>query len=124
MINGKINRSGQALVAIEMLARDGMFQPIEVVLDTGFTGYLLLPPDTIQRLEVIAGTEIETRLANGQEVRLDSWRGTALWHNRPRRVLILQAEGEPLLGMSLLQGSRVTLDVRVDGDVLIDELIP
>ena len=51
-----------------------------------------------------------------------SWRGTALWHDRPVGVVILEADGEPLLGMNLLRGSRVTLDVQVDGDVTIDEL--
>ena len=45
-----------------------------------------------------------------------------LWHDRPVAVVILEADGEPLMGMNLLQGSRVTLDVQVDGDVTIDEL--
>nr|MBC8228759.1 clan AA aspartic protease [bacterium] len=45
-----------------------------------------------------------------------------LWHNQEREVLVLQADGGPLVGMSLLYGSRVTLDVVDGGDVIIDIL--
>jgi hypothetical protein len=37
-------------------------------------------------------------------------------------VLVLQADGGPLVGMSLLYGSRMTLDIVDDGDVIIDAL--
>ena len=92
------------------------------MLDTGFTGDLILPSDMIGQLEVSEAVETEGTLANGQDILMRSWRGTALWHDRPVGVVILEADGEPLLGMNLLRGSRVTLDVQVDGDVTIDEL--
>ena len=122
MIRGRINQRGQARVVIEMLGRNGQFQPIEVVLDTGFGGNILLPPSIIQGLEVIWSAEVDARLASGQEIQLPSWRGAVLWHGRPRSILVLQADGEPLLGMNLLRGSRVTLDVQPDGNVVIEEL--
>lgn len=105
-----------------MLGRDDRFQPVEVVLDTGFGGDLLLQPDILQQLAVSEHDQVEAKLANGQDIKLDSWRGTVLWHDRPFSVIVLQAGGEPLLGMNLLRGSRVTLDVQVDGDVVIEEL--
>jgi hypothetical protein len=73
-------------------------------------------------LEVSEAVGTEATLADGRDIRLRSWRGTALWHDRPVAVVILEADGEPLMGMNLLQGSRVTLDVQVDGDVTTDEL--
>ena len=124
MMRGKVNQSGQPRVAVEMLGRDGWFRPVDFVLDTGFGGDLLLAPDTLQQLEVIEDNQIDGALATGQSIMLRSWRGTALWHDRPVGVVILEAGGEPLLGMNLLRGSRVTLDVLVDGDVAIDELPP
>ena len=122
MIRGKVNERGQALVAVEALDRDGWFQPLEFVLDTGFTGDLLLSADAIQRLAVVPHNEINAALADGQGVQLRGWLGSILWHDQMRRVIIAQADGEPLLGMRLLRGSRVTLDVRLDGDVTIEEL--
>ena len=41
-------------------------------------------------------------------------------HSRWVEVLVLQADGEPLVGMALLYGSRVVLHVVDDGDVLIE----
>ncbi len=51
-----------------------------------------------------------------------SYRGTVLWDGQPLPVRVVEADGEPLLGMELLQGSRVTLDVRDGGPVTIDAL--
>lgn len=45
-----------------------------------------------------------------------------LWHGAERDVFVLQAEGGPLIGMSLLYRSRLILDVVTDGDVTIDAL--
>ena len=45
-----------------------------------------------------------------------------LWHGQEREVLILEAEGVPLVGMSLLYGSRVMLEVVDNGDVTIAPL--
>ena len=122
MIRGKVNEKGQALVAVEVLGRDGWFQPFEFVMDTGFTGDLLLSADVIQRLAAVPYDEINAALADGQGVKLSGWLGSVLWHNRMRSVVIAQADGQPLLGTGLLMGSRVTLDVQLDGDVTVEEL--
>ena len=122
MIRGKINSNSQPWVIVELLDTRGWFNATDIVLDTGFTGDLLLPLDLIERLEVIEGVEMEATLANGRDVKFRSWLGTALWHDRPTGVVILEANGAPLLGMNLLRGSRLTLDALNDGDVTIDEL--
>ena len=122
MMRGKVNHRGQPRVAVELLGRYGWSSTIDFVLDTGFGGDLLLPSEVIRRLEVTEDDQVQGALANGQGVRLPSWRGVATWHNRPVSVVILEADGEPLLGRNLLRGSRVTLDMEVDGEVTIDEL--
>ena len=45
-----------------------------------------------------------------------------LWHGQERDVLVLQVDGGPLVGMSLLYGNRVTLEIVEDGDVTINPL--
>ena len=42
------------------------------------------------------------------------------WHDEAREVLALQAEATPLVGMSLLWGSRVDFDAQDGGAVTID----
>ena len=51
-----------------------------------------------------------------------SYGSAVLWDGQPRLVTVIEADTEPLLGMELLQGSRVILDVRDDGPVTIDAL--
>ena len=59
-------------------------------------------------------------MADGQNVLWDTWDGYVLWHGHIRNILIFETEETPLLGMELLQGSQ--LIVQVGGDVLIEEL--
>lgn len=45
-----------------------------------------------------------------------------LWRGRERFVPVYEAEGDPLVGMSLLRGSRLTIEVEPGGDVVIEDL--
>ena len=42
------------------------------------------------------------------------------WHAQRREVEILETAGESLIGMSLLFGSKIAIDARVGGEVLIE----
>jgi predicted aspartyl protease len=61
-------------------------------------------------------------LADGSIVRLDVFLATVFWHGKLQTIAVTQAEGTPLVGMALLQGSRLTIDVIDGGDVMADEL--
>ena len=122
MIRGRVSRRLHARLPIGLLLNDASVRSVEVDLDTGFTGDLTLPAEVIRQCRLVLEGERPVVLANGDEVYLRVWQGMTLWYGRPRRVRILQAEGEPLLGMNLLRGSRVTLDVLAGGNVVIEEL--
>jgi clan AA aspartic protease len=122
MLTGRVNTSLQPWVAIEVMGADGQFRSIEFVLDTGFNGTLTLPLDAIRRLGLPPDGPREVFLANGDAVTLNGWGGTVIWQGRRSSILVLQADGEPLLGMRLLHGHRVSLDVLEGGDVTIDEI--
>ena len=122
MLTGRVSRELQAWVSVEILARDGQGHPVEFVLDTGFEGHLTLPLSIIRRLELTSAGNQDVLLANGQSDTLQLFAGVVLWHGRRRVVEIIESGSEPLLGMSLLRGSRVTLDVRYDGAVVVDAL--
>lgn len=122
MIRERVSRRLRARLPIELLLNDASVRSVEVDLDTGFTGDLTLPSEVIRQCGMTPEGERSVVLANGDEVYLRVWQGTTLWHERPCRVRVFQAEGEPLLGMNLLQGSRVTLDVLAGGNMVIEEL--
>lgn len=121
MIIGKIKANREAVIELEVI---GLAQraKIEAVLDTGFTGYLMLPSDLINHLSLqLIGTR-NVILGDGSNVTLDLYRAKVLWHNVERIVYALRSDAELLVGMSLLHGSRVTLDVVANGNVTIDVL--
>ena len=95
-----------------------------MVLDTGFTGYLTLPADSIRLLGLAPVGQRTFELANGELSEFRVYLGSVSWHGRPSDVLILQSDGVPLLGMTLLWGSRVTVNALTGGAVAIEELAP
>lgn len=121
MITGKITAQQEAVIELEV---GGLNQSvkIEAVIDTGFSGYLTLPSVLINRFKLQQAGEQIVILGDENRVILKRYIASVLWHGVERDVYVLQAEGGPLIGMSLLYGSRLTLDVVTVGDVTIDVL--
>ena len=124
MIRGKVSGNQQALIAVDIMDGDGRPRSVEVVLDTGFTGYLTLPSQSINQLGLPSVGQRTFELANGELFDFQVYLGSLSWHGRPSDVLVLQSDSVPLLGMALLWGSRVTMDALNDGEVAIEELSP
>ena len=97
---------------------------MEAILDTGFTGYLTLPQESIRQLGLRSVGQRTFELANGDLFDFQVYLGSVSWHDRPNDVLVLESDSVPLLGMTLLWGSRVTLDASTGGEVTIEELAP
>jgi clan AA aspartic protease len=94
---------------------------IQVAIDTGFTGHLTLPPETVRSLSLPERGFLEVELADGGMATLGVYEARVLWHWRPLRVPVYEADGAPLIGMSLLRGSTLTIEVIPRGAVTIDE---
>jgi hypothetical protein len=63
-----------------------------------------------------------TVAADGSEVQFDFYEGRGLWHGAERPVAVIGAEGQSLIGMGLLGGSRLTLDAKPGGEVMVEDL--
>ncbi len=120
MIRGTI-RNREAVIELEVSGPGGPPQQIEAVIDTGFNGYLTLPSQLVSVLQLPFAGHRRGTLADGSVTRLDVYLASVVWHGRQKDVLISQAAGTPLIGMSLLEGSRLTMDVADGGDVTIEE---
>ena len=118
-MTGRVNGDLQAWLTIEIVTPNGQPRPIEVALDTGFNGQIALPAITIQRLELSEESSRLAITATGDRVRLTTYFSTMKWHGEPRIIEVVEADSEPLLGMELLLGNRVTLDVLEGGPVTI-----
>ena len=124
MITGRVSSDQQALIAIDIMDGEGQPRSQEVVLDTEFTGYLTLPSESIRELGLPSVGQRTFELANGELFDFQVYIGSVSWHGRQSDVLVLQSDSVPLLGMTLLWGSRVCMDALNEGEVTIEELSP
>lgn len=122
MMKGYVNRYLEPVVDIEIEDGEGDIQSFKAILDTGFNGEIALPIQTIERLGLEHRSQIyEWTLASGEEAEMREFTGVVSWHGQSRQVIVLATGDEPLLGTSLLSGSRISIDMRGGGEVLIEE---
>jgi clan AA aspartic protease len=105
---------------ILLLAADGQFREFEAVLDTGFSDYLALPPNLVTDLQLPYYGEAEYELGDGRIVRFTLHTVTILWDGANQEVHVLATEGGVLVGMRMLYGHQVYLDVVDGGEVRIE----
>lgn len=118
---GKV-ASGRATVPISLRGPSGNVREVEALVDTGFTGDLVMPGSLVNSLQ-LASTGVRTvTLADGSQVTVPAWVVEIDWGGQWRQALCLEAGGEVLLGMSLLADHRLTVDVRDGGDVTVRPL--
>jgi len=122
MISGKVTSEREAIVPLQIEAPDGALVSVEAVIDTGFTESIALPPEQVAELGLpLRGAEWVT-LGDGRETALWVHDAIVHWHGRRVCVPAFETEGGTLIGMALLQGSRLMLDVTPDGAVRIEPL--
>ncbi len=115
-------RSLVPLIPLVIRGRDGGLRRYQAVLDTGFTGDVALPAPDVQRLG-LANPRLESvRFGNGKSDACDVYRANVLWEGEERVARIYAIGEDPLVGMALLRGSRVTMDVVEGGEVLVEPL--
>ena len=121
MIRGVISDRLELIVVVEISNEDGAFESFEAVLDTGFDGDLTLPIDAVERLGLKVINRIPLILAGDQEMEGIVYQGFVKWFGQVREIDVIAAEGQPLLGMSLLAGCKITIYARPGGEALIEE---
>jgi clan AA aspartic protease len=92
------------------------------VIDTGFTDYVTLPREIVNTLGLRYSQSMDFELADGEVAMFDLYECELLWNGVHRQVLVTVTEGGSLLGMSLLDGHRLVMDVVAGGVVTIDPL--
>ena len=130
MIRGSVlaTRASDGTVILEPRIRlrvaglERVFQTAEAVVDTGFTTYLTLPERIIHQLGLIHLGQRPATLASGEVQMFDMYGGLVIWHGQLRVAVIHRTNGNPLVGMALLSGSRLIVDAREGGDVIIEEI--
>ncbi len=122
MIIGIVNANREATIRLEVIGPPGRPQDIEAVIDTGFTGFLTLPPALVTALGLSWLCRQPGILADGRVEYFDVYIATVIWDGQPRTIEVEVADTEPLVGMSLLDRHSLRIDVLSGGVVTIAAL--
>ena len=122
MISGIVTTAREAVIRLTVRGPTGQEQEIQAVIDTGFDGSLTLPPALIASLGLAWRRRGRALLADGNESVFDIYEATAMWDGTPRRLPVDEVDLTPLVGMSLLHGYELTMQVIERGSVLIKAL--
>jgi clan AA aspartic protease len=122
MMTGTVNAYREALLGLVVQGSGGEVLELEAIIDTGFDGSLTLPAQMVEQLGFPFLQRTSALLGDGSRSIFDIYVGTVLWNGQSRRVPVHVSNTEPLLGMSLLYGSELTIQVVEGGEVRIREL--
>ena len=122
MMQGIVDQNCEATIRLVLGNVDSQRQMIDAVIDTGFTGFLTLPSSVLADLNLRAYRREEGILGDGSTCIFDVYRGLVIWDGELRRIDINESDTEPLVGMGLLYGYRMQLDVIEGGTVTIQAL--
>lgn len=124
MIVGTVNATREARIPLTLRAPLGGIQEINALIDTGFNGFLTLPPSLIAALGLQRLARGRAVLADGREQLFDIHAVTVLWDGHVIVVEADSAETDPLVGMGLLQGYELSIEIVDGGTVEIQRLGP
>lgn len=122
MIVGAMSSQREAIVRLMVAGPGGQEMPIEAVLDTGYTGSLTLPSGVVAALGLPFRGRGSALLGDGSESEFDIHEATVTWAGERRLAAIDVAETDPLLGVGLLLGNELTIQVIAGGSVALRRL--
>ena len=109
---GHVDPSGRAILPVEIITdQDPVGTSIDVWIDTGFTGDLVLPLSLVQRLVLPVSGSVDGILADGSQTELKTYHCQLRRFGRERSVEVIANNGElPLLGVGLLLAKELRVD--------------
>jgi clan AA aspartic protease len=115
-------RDDEPIIKLRTVGSSGGTRQFEAVVDTGFSSALSLPHPVIAALELTWHSSDKAVLGDGTECFFDIYEADLEWDGKSRRVLVHEADTDPLVGMSLLRGYELRIQVRRRGKVTITRL--
>jgi len=111
---------GEARIDVIVVGPAGYRKTVRAVIDTGSSGWLTLPKSDIDELGLPKTGFVRAALANGSEATFDTYAGSVVWNRRTMMIEIEQAETTPLVGVSLMKGCELRIEVWLGGSVRIN----
>jgi clan AA aspartic protease len=117
MITGIVNVDFEPIIALSIRGSDEKIYIQDAIVDTGFNGWLSLPSDLIAELNLEWKRRGRAVLGDGTECVFDIYEAVLIWDGNILTIPIDEADSEPLVGMSLMEGYQLTVQVFEGGHV-------
>ncbi len=122
MIGGVVNTRHEAVVQLRVRGPSGLELDVDTLIDSGFTASLTLPAATVATLGLARQSGGGAVLADGSVRQFDIYAAEVEWNGVWRPVLVSAVGVEALVGMRLLAGHELRIEVVPGGVVEITPL--
>ena len=121
MIQGVVNARHEAVVRLRLRGSGGVESDVDAIVDSGFSSSLTLPMTMVTALGLARQSGGVAVLADGSFRHYDIFVAEVEWGGTWRAVLVSAVGNESLLGMRLLAGHKLVVEVVRGGLV---EILP
>ncbi len=121
MIRGVVSPAREPVVRLRVRGPTGLTADVEVMVDTGFDGQLVLPVSVVSAVGLTWKIDGTATLAGGSTQRTDYYDAEVEWGTNWVRVVVMALGSEALLGMEFLDGKRLAVEGAPGGLV---EIVP
>jgi len=122
VITGVVTAKREATIPLSVRGPTGQMTEIEAVIDTGFTGLLTLPIAIVRSLDLPWRGQAQAMLGDGTLHQFDVYSATVIWDGTARHVEVDAADPTALVGMGLLYGHDLHIQIVEGGTVTIAAL--
>ncbi len=122
MITGIVNADFEPIIPLSVCASDGKIYTQDAIVDTGFNGWLSLPPSLIALLSLRWKRRGRAILGDGCECIFNVYEAVVVWDGVLLTIPIDEADSEPLVGMSLMEGYQLIVQVFEGGRVELSKV--
>ena len=122
MMHGLVNINGDAVIRLVLENDAQQTQVVDAVIDTGYTGFLSLPSHLIESLNLPWIGNGEAALGDGRTTVFEIYSALVIWDEHYRLIPVNRVETEPVVGMGLLAGYALQIEVAQHGIVTIEAI--
>jgi clan AA aspartic protease len=112
----------EPIIPLYICGSDGKLYTQDAIIDTGFDGWLSLPPDLIKQLNLSWKRRGRAILGDGSECVFNVYEAVIIWDGDTLTIPIDEADSESLVGMSLMEGYQLMVQVFEGGSVNLSKV--
>lgn len=97
--------------------------PLVAFIDTGFTEWMALPPEMVEKLGLRVVDNEPLLFGNSAMEKVDVYEARVKWCEEWRTIRVHQVRGYPTIGMELLRGHRIEFDALGDAEIDVELVV-